>query len=290
MLTKVICCGTAAGRATLTPPRPEAGKTGTDTDFKNAYFTGYVPQIATSVWVGYAKYQNKSIAGDHGRAGFGADAAAPIWQQVMEVATQNLPVEQFPRPPAPKNGTVPSIVGLQKQAAIDALVKATFTPNPVDGPCLQPKGVVCDQTPAAGAIAPLGTAVTFTVSNGQIPVSAVPDVVGMTRADASSSVKTAGFKVATQTQIVNDPKQDGIVLSQSPKGGTQAPQGSTVTIVVGKLTGPPTPAPTTAAPAGGTARGAGAAGGWIVGPWLLLPAGAAAALRGRRGRRAGRTA
>ena len=46
-------------------------------------------------------------------------------------------------------------------------------------------------------------------------------------------------------QNVTDPGLDGIVLSQNPTGGTKAPQGSTVTIVVGQLTAtepPPPPA------------------------------------------------
>jgi penicillin-binding protein 1A len=292
MLEQVICCGTASGRATLTPARPEAGKTGTDTDFKNAYFVGYVPQIATGVWVGYAAKElaQKSIAGDHGRAGFGADAAAPIWTQVMDVAVANLPVEQFPAPPAPKSGTVPNVVGMDKQTAIDTLVKAQFTPNPVDGPCVRPKGTVCDQTPGAGATAPLGTSVTFTVSNGKTPQAPVPDVVGMPRGAAATTLRTAGFVVNVQFQDVTDPKQNGIVLDERPPGGTNAVAGSTVTIIVGKLVGTPTPSPSpTARPAGGEAPGGnGAASGsvsWYLGSALLVPAGLAAALRRRTRRR-----
>jgi serine/threonine-protein kinase len=41
-----------------------------------------------------------------------------------------------------------------------------------------------------------------------------------------------------QRQDVNDPGLDGIVLSQSPTGGSKAKQGSTVTITVGRLVGP----------------------------------------------------
>ncbi len=296
MLEQVICCGTASGRATLTPARPEAGKTGTDTDFKNAYFVGYVPQIATGVWVGYAHHATRSIAGDHGRAGFGADAAAPIWTQVMDTAVANLPVEQFPPPPAPKTGTVPSVVGMDKQTAIDTLVKAQFTPNAVDGPCVQPAGIVCSQTPAGGSTAPLGTTVTFTVSNGQTPKAPVPDVVGMARGAASATLKGAGFSVAVTFQDVHNPKQDGIVQSQQPAGGSQVTPGSTVTIVVGKLIGspPPTPSPSptgrpTGMAGGGDApagQGSGAAS-WYLGSALLVPAGLLAALRRRvrRGRR-----
>jgi len=42
-------------------------------------------------------------------------------------------------------------------------------------------------------------------------------------------------------QEVNDPKLDGIVVSQSPQGGKKAPKDSTVTIVVGKFQPGPSP-------------------------------------------------
>jgi serine/threonine-protein kinase len=61
---------------------------------------------------------------------------------------------------------------------------------------------------------------------------------------AKQTLQSAGFKVRVQRQEVGDPGSDGIVLSQTPGGGTQAPQGSTVTIVVGHYTPPvPPPAP-----------------------------------------------
>jgi eukaryotic-like serine/threonine-protein kinase len=63
---------------------------------------------------------------------------------------------------------------------------------------------------------------------------------------ARSALQSAGFKVQVQDQDVNDPGLDGIVLSQNPTGDTQAKQGSTVTIVVGRFSAfspPPPPTP-----------------------------------------------
>src|SRR5262249_37736281 len=88
MLRQVICCGTASHTARLPdyPTRQEAGKTGTDQNFYNAYFVGFVPQVTTGVWVGYmGKYV--SLAGVHGLAGFGADMAGPVWTDIMTAAT-----------------------------------------------------------------------------------------------------------------------------------------------------------------------------------------------------------
>jgi membrane peptidoglycan carboxypeptidase len=260
MLEKVICCGTAAGHASLPdyPARPEAGKTGTGDDFKNAYFVGYVPQVVTGVWVGDApldpNVKQRSLDGLHGLRGFGADLAAPIWTDVMAVATARLPIEQFPTPPAPQSGIVPSVVGLQKDEAIAKLGEAKFSPDPVEGPCLLPIGTVCQQDPLAGSLAPLGTTVTITVSNGQTPTPSptpsaspspspsptpaqkkVPDVVGKERSDAAARLRAAGFRVSPSFELVRDHRQDDIVLSQNPPGDTLADEGSTVAIIVGKF-------------------------------------------------------
>ena len=32
--------------------RPEAGKTGTNQEYRDAWFVGYTPQLAVAVWVG----------------------------------------------------------------------------------------------------------------------------------------------------------------------------------------------------------------------------------------------
>jgi len=253
MLQQVICCGTASHTARLPdyPTRPEAGKTGTDQNFQNAYFIGFVPQVTTGVWVGYQKAY-LSLQGVHGLAGFGADMAGPIWTDIMTAATAHLPIKGFPKPPPTKNATVPSVVGMQKDAASTTLAKAGFSPQEQDKPCTQPKDTVCAQVPAGGSVAPLGTSVILTVSNGTAPSPSptptpsgipVPDVVGKTREAATGILTGAGFKVGVQRQDTGDKKKDDIVLSQQPAGGKPAPPNSVVTIVVGryKKGGPPAP-------------------------------------------------
>ncbi|WP_445148078.1 transglycosylase domain-containing protein [Baekduia sp. Peel2402] len=60
---------------------PAAGKTGTVDDFTDAWFVGYTPKLATSVWVGHAT-ERRTLGG--GAAG--GEVAAPIWGQYMKVA------------------------------------------------------------------------------------------------------------------------------------------------------------------------------------------------------------
>ncbi len=106
MLQQVICCGTGAGISKLPgyPAREVAGKTGTDTNFKNAYFVGYVPQMVTGVWVGYMNQAQRSLKGVNGLPGFGADMAGPIWADIMTSALRHLAIARF-APPPPWSGT-----------------------------------------------------------------------------------------------------------------------------------------------------------------------------------------
>jgi eukaryotic-like serine/threonine-protein kinase len=106
----------------------------------------------------------------------------------------------------------------------------------------QPKDTVVDQSPGPGTSVSPGSTITLSVSNGP-KTSAVPDVTSQDQASAQQQLTASGFKVHIVTQPVTDSSQDGIVLSQDPTGGTQAPPGTVVTIVVGKLTQQPGPPP-----------------------------------------------
>lgn len=79
--------------------RPQAGKTGTGDNYQDAWFVGYVPQLATGVWVGYAEAEVPMPAVPGYGAGFGGVLAAPIWHDYMIVATRGMPVLEFPAPP-----------------------------------------------------------------------------------------------------------------------------------------------------------------------------------------------
>jgi penicillin-binding protein 1A len=60
---------------------PAAGKTGTVDDFTDAWFVGYTPRLATSVWVGHAT-DRRTL----GPGAAGGEVAAPIWGQYMKSA------------------------------------------------------------------------------------------------------------------------------------------------------------------------------------------------------------
>jgi serine/threonine-protein kinase len=132
----------------------------------------------------------------------------------------------------PPQVTVPSVVGLDKAVASARLKDAglNLTQELVDSN--SPKGRVVTQTPGGGTTVDKGTRVALQISRGPQKVN-VPDVTGLSRAEARAALTGAGFKVkVVQQESATDPPDT--VLRQTPAGGTQAVKGSTVTIVVSK--------------------------------------------------------
>ena len=97
-------------------------------------------------------------------------------------------------------------------------------------------------SPGPGSSQAPGTKISLTVSKGPT-TSTVPDVTSLSQSDAQAQLKASGFGVHIVSQPVPDPDQEGIVQTQDPPGGSQAPPGSVVTIAVGKFGGTTTPGP-----------------------------------------------
>jgi len=70
--------------------RPAAGKTGTTDNHADAWFSGYVPQLETTVWVGYPQGE-VPMENVHGIAVAGGTFPATIWHLFMERALANAP-------------------------------------------------------------------------------------------------------------------------------------------------------------------------------------------------------
>jgi len=69
--------------------RPAAGKTGTTSSERDIWFVGYVPQLATAVWVGNDDYAPL------GGGATGGGYVAPIWRDFMVKALKGIPVQNF---------------------------------------------------------------------------------------------------------------------------------------------------------------------------------------------------
>ena len=139
----------------------------------------------------------------------------------------------------PKPITVPNVVGMPFESAESTLQGAGFAVSREDvDDADQPEGVVVGQNPAAGTQQSKGSPVTLQVSKGP-QTSQVPDVTSLTQADATAQLTQSGFEVQVVEEIVDAEDLDGKVLSQDPEGGTNAEQGTTVVIVVGRFEAPP---------------------------------------------------
>jgi penicillin-binding protein 1A len=69
---------------------PVGGKTGTTSDFTDAWFLGFSPSVTCGVWVGYDTRQSL------GDKETGAKAALPIWMDFMKAADVGKDDERFP--------------------------------------------------------------------------------------------------------------------------------------------------------------------------------------------------
>ena len=85
MLEDVIFKGTGKGAAI---GRPAAGKTGTTSNYNDAWFVGYTPDLVASVWIG--NDDNTSLDGI-----MGGGLPATIWSHFMQNALLNVPAHDF---------------------------------------------------------------------------------------------------------------------------------------------------------------------------------------------------
>jgi 1A family penicillin-binding protein len=92
MLRDVVDVGTASSARSLGLRGPAGGKTGTTSEFKDAWFVGFTSSVVAAVWVGLD--QPEPI----GTQAFGARVALPIWADFMRRVARVLPAEQFAVP------------------------------------------------------------------------------------------------------------------------------------------------------------------------------------------------
>jgi penicillin-binding protein 1A len=76
--------------------RPAAGKTGTAENYQDAWFCGFVPQLATCVWVGYPAGEIPLLNVEGVGTVFGGTLPAAIWRDFMEPAVAPWPVKALP--------------------------------------------------------------------------------------------------------------------------------------------------------------------------------------------------
>ncbi len=154
--------------------------------------------------------------------------------------------------PAPGPVAVPNVLNLTQAAATTAITGAGLVLGTVSqsSSTTVPAGSVISQNPSAGTSVAAGSAVALIVSTGPV---AVPNVVNMTQAAATTAISFAGLAIGTITQQTNATVPSGSVISQNPTAGTSVVAGSAVALVVstGPATPPPPPPPSNSGGGGG---------------------------------------
>ena len=142
----------------------------------------------------------------------------------------DLTVSQGPLP----QETVPNVVGMTQSSASVTLSLVYLNVGTISQQYSStvPAGFVISQSPAAGTTLSYGSSVNLVVSIGASPTAAVPYVVGMTQADAQSTLISANLTVGTITQAYSDTVPSGNVISQDPASGVSVPTGSAVDLTV----------------------------------------------------------
>ena len=165
--------------------RPQAGKTGTSQNYRDAWFVGYTPDLVTSVWVGYKT--ERPMLSVRGRRGFGGTLAAPIWADFVKPALEGRRKTNFADAPKPKYKykeswltglKVPNVVGMSLDKAKKVLAEAGLPYTITEEYSSKvPVGRISSQSPGGGQRYSKSPSVVLRVSKGPAPVIPKPPPV-----------------------------------------------------------------------------------------------------------------
>lgn len=176
--------------------RPAAAKTGTTDGSASAWFAGFTPNLAGTVFVGDPRgpqqypLRDVTLDGKHYNQVYGSTIPGPIWRDTMEKATEDLPEKDFPSAPdkfqsaaadnqaspTSNQGGVPDVVGQSEEDAVTALEESGFEAN-VSGTRIsspEEEGSVAAVNPDPGTGLPDGATVNVFLSDGSGDASGPP--------------------------------------------------------------------------------------------------------------------
>lgn len=252
-MRQVVSSGTAR-RADI--GRPQAGKTGTATNYRDVWYVGYVPQMTTSVWVGYPDAQipleDFTVWNDlEGREqfyprAFGGTLPAPIWRQFMLYATRDMaPVEFAEEPPGTHVyrqtpfATVP-VLEESTREMVDALFALGLAAETLEVNSTMPAGSLVGTAPLPGTPMRQGSTVTVEVSNGIAPVIAMTDLRGLPAGQVGDRLGQFaldhGITLTWSLEeiLTSNPTHHGVVVTTTPRPGEPVSAGQDIVVKIGK--------------------------------------------------------
>jgi len=223
LLRAVTAHGTGAQASQLN--HPVGGKTGTTSDYTDAWFLGFSPSITCGVWVGFDSRESL------GEKETGAKAALPIWMTMMKQAIASKDNEQF--------------LGEQTSPKANQLLKAAAEPPAKPIPAATPKPS-SDAKPKSAPAAPSANPAATQPNHGVAYPTAKSPAAPKPATDAKPN--SAPLAPAANPAIPQ-PRSAFTYPSAKPPGGaaTRTPPPPALripTAPTSQKTTPPTPKPT----------------------------------------------
>ncbi len=173
------------------------GKTGSTDSYVHTWMLGASRKVATVVWVGNISGY-VSLSGTQLNGTTASRVRHDIWRPIMIEADRQFKGGDWPSPDpkflSGRSSSVPDVRGLtltEAQTMIEAVHLTYVNGGTVDSNA--PTGQIVAMTPSAGASVPSATIVKVYTSNGT--GIAVPNFVGLTRADATTLASTNSWTI-----------------------------------------------------------------------------------------------
>ncbi len=132
---------------------------------------------------------------------------------------------------------VPVLTGSQRRVAVQRIRARGLVPEVAEQESNVQVGQVLHQSPNAGEELEPGSTVQIVVSAGREKVK-MPGVFGLERREAVEEVRAVGLTPVVEEEEIRNEEKIGLVIRQSPTGGTALLPGSQATLVVGKRAAP----------------------------------------------------
>jgi len=166
MLESVITEGTGNPNADI--GRPAAGKTGTTSSFRDAWFVGYTPDLVAAVWIGNDDYSRMNES-------YGGNIPARIWARFMKKALEKTPKHDFVLPVGEVHKV--KLCSTGKTEVYLAGTEPQHTCGSPDDTVTPRHGTRADVTlPAPAAPAPIARA--MQLPPPVVPLTPPPDTIG----------------------------------------------------------------------------------------------------------------
>jgi eukaryotic-like serine/threonine-protein kinase len=132
----------------------------------------------------------------------------------------------------PDRVAVPNVIGQEEGTARQLLEDKGFDADTVSRPSAAPRDTVTEQDPIPGEKVDEGSTIVLTISSGPASV-AVPDVQGLSEADATKRLEDAGLLVDPEFAF-SDTIPEGRAIGTDPGPGISLDTGQTVKLIVSR--------------------------------------------------------